>query len=396
MDGSGPYDSYDMVTQVMAPGSRRMVRRLLPRRDNWLVYSLVVLAILVVAALGAMAYSTYTHAKEFDGRFLPGTQIAGVDVSGLTEDEARALVSARVVDHGMNSPVELSWENRSWEVTPAQVGAETNLDVVLDEALAVTDSQSWIDFAEMRFLDNAPGTTDFVTFSFDRRETRSFVAGLAREFRREPRDAVLDYSTGWVEIVREREGRELNVKRTTSALLGALNRGDAQAPLRAKVLEPAVTSDTFDKVLLLRIGENKLYLYEDGKIAHEWLVATGQPEYPTPTGEYLIELKRYMPTWVNPAPDGWGASMPDMIPPGPSNPLGTRALNWNASGIRFHGTQATYSLGHNASHGCVRMAMADIEALYDMVDVGTRIVSIQVGSYDPLYESGPDLASAEG
>ena len=79
--------------------------------------------------------------------------------------------------------------------------------------------------------------------------------------------------------------------------------------------------------------------------------------------------------------------MPDMIPPGPSNPLGTRALNWSADGIRFHGTSATYSLGHNASHGCIRMAMSDVEALYEMVDIGTPIVSVNYGSWSPMSDA---------
>jgi hypothetical protein len=94
-----------------------------------------------------------------------------------------------------------------------------------------------------------------------------------------------------------------------------------------------------------------------------------------------------MPTWVNPAPDTWGASMPESIPPGISNPLGLRALNWSAPAIRFHGTQAIYSLGYNASHGCVRMANEDVIELYDLVDVGTPIISLEFGSYDPLYTS---------
>jgi lipoprotein-anchoring transpeptidase ErfK/SrfK len=83
-----------------------------------------------------------------------------------------------------------------------------------------------------------------------------------------------------------------------------------------------------------------------------------------------------MPTWINPDPTGWGASMPAMIPPGPGNPLGVRAINWTAPGIRFHGTSATSSIGTAASHGCVRMYNEDVIELYDVVKVGTPIVSI--------------------
>ena len=355
---------------------------------------MVALLAMVALALAGMVYATYSYARDLEGRLLPGTTIEGVEVGGLPREQALARVRAAVQPQ-LEDPITLTWRKRTWQVTPADVDARTDLEAVVDSASIAAERAGFMEFARMRFTDTELGSDHDVRIAFDKAPVRRHVRKMAAGFERAPTDASLDYSTGWVEVQKERIGRRLNVRKTASALLAAFQGGDPQVPVAAQVLQPEVTADTFDKVLLLRIGENKLYLYEDGEITDEGVVATGQPEYPTPTGEYLIELKRYMPTWVNPAPDGWGASMPDMIPPGPSNPLGTRALNWNASGIRFHGTQATYSLGHNASHGCVRMAMADVEALYDMVDVGTRIVSIDVGGWDPLYESGPDLASAE-
>jgi lipoprotein-anchoring transpeptidase ErfK/SrfK len=42
-------------------------------------------------------------------------------------------------------------------------------------------------------------------------------------------------------------------------------------------------------------------------------------------------------------------------------------------GAGIHGTEELESLGTAASHGCVRMAIADVEELYDQVDVGTPI-----------------------
>ena len=42
-------------------------------------------------------------------------------------------------------------------------------------------------------------------------------------------------------------------------------------------------------------------------------------------------------------------------------------------GAGIHGTEETYSLGSAASHGCVRMAIPDVEELYDRVEVGTPI-----------------------
>ena len=61
--------------------------------------------------------------------------------------------------------------------------------------------------------------------------------------------------------------------------------------------------------------------------------------------------------------------------------MGTRALYITAPGlIRIHGTPADSSIGTYASHGCIRMHNWEIEELYPMVDVGTRVIVVGVAS----------------
>jgi lipoprotein-anchoring transpeptidase ErfK/SrfK len=72
--------------------------------------------------------------------------------------------------------------------------------------------------------------------------------------------------------------------------------------------------------------------------------------------------------------------MPARIGPGPDNPLGVRAINWNRPGggdtlIRFHGTPNEASIGTAASNGCVRMFNSDVIELYDLVSPGMTIIS---------------------
>ena len=59
------------------------------------------------------------------------------------------------------------------------------------------------------------------------------------------------------------------------------------------------------------------------------------------------------------------------------NPLGTRAMPLNASGVLIHGTPSPWSVGQSVSHGCVRMYMKDVEQLFDMVEVNTPVYAIR-------------------
>lgn len=129
--------------------------------------------------------------------------------------------------------------------------------------------------------------------------------------------------------------------------------------------------------VVLKLSERRIYLYKRGQLFKTYPVAIGQEaRFPTPMGHYEIISKRKNPTWYNPHMP-WSADMPEKIPPGPGNPLGTRALNLNAPGIRIHGTYSSGSIGSAASHGCIRMYIHDAEELFDLVSVGTPVDIIQ-------------------
>ena len=68
-------------------------------------------------------------------------------------------------------------------------------------------------------------------------------------------------------------------------------------------------------------------------------------------------------------------ALDQVVPPGPDNPIKARWLGiYDGAGI--HGTDAVNSIGTNASHGCIRMRIPDVEALYDQVKVGTPVLIV--------------------
>jgi lipoprotein-anchoring transpeptidase ErfK/SrfK len=353
-------------------------RRILGFRSRWALFFALLAGLTVLAASG-ISVAAIQYANNYNGKIMPGATIAGVDVGGLDRDEALVKVQAAIRPE-LNREILVRWQAKRWHATPAELGAKSDAARAVDEALYESESASFVKKVEMR-LGGELGFEREVAIRYPKQGVHGFVQGLASSFDQKPQDAYIDYEDTWVTVVSEKVGREVDVDASTTKLIRSLRNGVENTKLVVHTEPAEVTKDEFDQVLLLHIGENKLFLYQDGKITHEYTVATGEAAYPTPQGLWEVINKRYMPTWVNPAPDGWGSDMPATIGPGISNPLGVRAIDWNASGIRFHGTQAISSLGHNASHGCVRMSTEDVIELYDLVDIGTPIVSIQTGSY---------------
>lgn len=375
----------DAATTAPLEPAPSHVRR--AERPAWRTWALRVLAGVLLLALGiaagaaAMAVRDVVEFRaDLDGRILPGATVAGVDVGGMTEAEALAAVQA-TIRPALERTVALVRGEGRWETTPADLGATDDSAAVVAAAMAAGPERTLVEMARLRWVDKEIDFARDVAISRPDEGARRWVESIAAAVNAPPVDAGVDYSSGWVEIRHEQEGVTVDVDASTDAFLAMLDEGGDEAELVASTTAPAVTTADYRQVLLLRQDERKLYLYQDGEITHDWVVTVGTGSYPTPRGEFYVSLKRHMPTWVNPSPNGWGSNMPAQIGPGPGNPLGVRALNWStmdggATAIRFHGTQAVSQLGGAASHGCVRLSNAEVVELFDLVDEGAKIVSI--------------------
>jgi lipoprotein-anchoring transpeptidase ErfK/SrfK len=116
--------------------------------------------------------------------------------------------------------------------------------------------------------------------------------------------------------------------------------------------------------LIVNIAARKIALVEDGKVVKMYPVAVGKRSTPSPSGSFHIASHVVNPTYSH---DG------KMVRPGPSNPVGTRWMGLGYKGYGIHGTNHPESIGHAASHGCIRMRNHDVEELFELVHVGDEV-----------------------
>src|SRR5262249_26390370 len=102
--------------------------------------------------------------------------------------------------------------------------------------------------------------------------------------------------------------------------------------------------------------------------------AAGDGASPPLTGRYAVGAKRKDPAWR--VPKSIRAEKPELpaeVPPGPDNPLGSRWLSIGSTTYGIHGTNVRWSIGREATHGCLRLYEDDIRRLFDRVSEGTRV-----------------------
>jgi lipoprotein-anchoring transpeptidase ErfK/SrfK len=205
-----------------------------------------------------------------------------------------------------------------------------------------------------------------------------FVDRVERRLNRKPQDAHLEFSEGKFEKVPGKRGVRVDSRALHNELQAAIT-GLSPATVRVKASKryPKVTLADLARenrtIVVVDRPNFKLYLYKNLKLVKTYGVAVGASGYDTPSGEYRIEDKTVDPTWYVPNSE-WAGELAGQVIPGGSaqNPLKSRWLGFGG-GRGIHGTADDSSIGSAASHGCIRMHVSDVEALYPEVPVGAPL-----------------------
>lgn len=135
--------------------------------------------------------------------------------------------------------------------------------------------------------------------------------------------------------------------------------------------------------LVLNLPEMRLYYYPPDKkngarrvIVHP--VSIGRMDWRTPLGMTRVVAKEKDPVWRPTASLKAealqnGKVLPDVVPPGPENPLGGYAMRLGVPSYLIHGTNKPFGLGMRVTHGCIRMYPEDIASLFEQVPVNTQV-----------------------
>ena len=317
-------------------------------------------ALLLLAAVGAYAWDSSKSDQIADG-----VTIGGVDVGGMTGDEARKAVDSALVDP-LRKKVTATYDGVKYQLSSEKLNVDSDVDGMVDHALEVSQDGG-LPTRVWRYATG--GEVDIAIspqVSYSNQAIDEFVAKVSDVVGTDPVDATIEPSSVSLEGVAGHSGLSVDDGALRRRIESAVQRTDHRkvtvAGLAMAVSASAVDESTFT-----------LTLWKDLKVAKQYTVAVGQPAYPTPTGLYSIESKQVDPVWSVPNSD-WAGELAGTVVQGGTeeNPLKSRWMGIT-DGAGIHGTSDVASLGSAASHGCVRMAVPDVEELYDQVPLGTPI-----------------------
>jgi lipoprotein-anchoring transpeptidase ErfK/SrfK len=340
---------------------------------------ILVATVLVILLAGAAA--VYAYDRSGRDVIAKGVRVAGIDVGGLTAAQAHARLDRAYLSH-LRQPIVVDHGRARFRLTARESKVAVDVSALVDEALAKGRDESIVDRTWRRLTGGRLAANLTPSTTFDKAASVRLVDRVRKAIDRAPKNADIAYSVGGVSTTPSQVG----VAVLASELHAQIDRAivdphaDHRLVARTRKVEPAVSTDQlaqrYPSILIVNREKFQLSLYTGLKLAKTYSVAIGAVGLDTPAGLYHIQNKAVDPAWTEPN-SSW---VPEedrgkVIPGGtPENPLKARWMGiFDGAGIHGVDPSEYGTIGHAASHGCVRMRISDVVELYPHVPVGAPI-----------------------
>jgi lipoprotein-anchoring transpeptidase ErfK/SrfK len=338
----------------------------------------VAAALAVLCVLAGAVYA-YDHGRR--DRIAKGISVGGVAIGGLTKEQAERKLEARYLA-ALHEPIVIHHATKTWTLGPREAKTSADVSAMVDQALARSRDGNILTrtFRGLTGGQVHQSLTPEVTYS------KAAVVRLLDRVRgsidRDAADAKLSFHGGSFSEVQGRDGLAVDAttlhRKIDTAIVSPT--ADRTFVARTHHTKPAVTTDKlvqqYNTLLIVDRATFTLKLYKQLKPVKSYPIAVGMVGLETPAGIYHIQNKAVNPAWTMPNSDWVAPADRGKVVPGgtPENPLKARWLGiFNGAGIHGIDPSEYGTIGHAASHGCVRMRIEDVEDLYPRVPVGAPI-----------------------
>ena len=341
---------------------------------------LIVITLLLAAVAGVawLAATTYDHAHSDE--LAKGIRIDGVDVGGLSAAEATERVRRLAVAPRQRDIRVTADDGKTFVLTASALRVRADVEAAVSRAVAASHP-GWLG---RRVADDLSGKrVDLkipLTLTHAHGAVGKFLDQVDAATRKAPVDAGVQPSAEGLNQVPGHAGVEVDRTvlqgRLSSAIKSPAQGGEVAAPMRP--VAPKVSSEElaqrYPAYIVVDRKAHKLRFFEHLSLAHTYDIAVGRAGLETPAGLYKVQWREANPSWHVPNSKWAGKLAGKTIPPGPDNPIKARWLAFNG-GAGIHGIAPSEygSIGHDASHGCVRMRIPDVISLYARSPVGTPV-----------------------
>ncbi|MFL5827464.1 MAG: L,D-transpeptidase family protein [Thermoleophilaceae bacterium] len=339
--------------------------------------SFIALAVALVVMIGGAA-AVYAYDSARGDKIAKGISVSGIDLSGMTRSQARTAIEQQLATP-LGRPLVVKYGHERFRLSAKRAHLTTDVEGIVDEAMRRSRQGNIVGRSWRELTGGEVHAQLAPEITYSHAAVDQLVRRVKRNLDRPARDASVTFSSSGFQRVPSHQGVAIRGKELTGDIEASLVTPGGSRLVRAhsKITKPKVTTDQvatrYPIMIIVDRNAKQLKLYKRLSLARTYRIAVGQVGLETPAGLYHIQNKQIDPPWNVPR-SAWAGKLAGKVIPGgaPNNPLKARWLGiFNGAGI--HGTDNVASLGTAASHGCIRMAIPDVEQLYPQVPVGAPI-----------------------
>jgi vancomycin resistance protein YoaR len=195
----------------------------------------------VVGLLGALYLAGWLFVG---GRVPSGTQVADVDIGGLSADDAEQRLESELAERADN-PIRLTWEDRTYKVNPERAGLSLNVEETVGQAGA---GRSW---NPVRMLDTLFGSDQIEpVVEVDRDALDAQVDKLAKRIDVPATEPSITFSgDGGREVTQPKSGLSMDRAATADAIVSSYLASGGPIELSVEETEPTVDAGELGEAL---------------------------------------------------------------------------------------------------------------------------------------------------
>ncbi|MGE0506073.1 MAG: peptidoglycan binding domain-containing protein, partial [Solirubrobacterales bacterium] len=195
----------------------------------------------VVLVLGAVGYA-YAYDSSHKDEIAEGITVGGVDVGGLTEEQAEAKLRKKLLDP-LRETIRVRFEGETWKLEGKKLKVHADLGPSIEAAIERSQDGGFPGRL-VRYV-SGEEVEDSIEphLAYSEKAINRFVRHVAEEVSQEPENASVEASGDSLEVVSGQEGRKLRDNLLSDELKAAVLSGDASRTIRAHVhaTKPEVT-----------------------------------------------------------------------------------------------------------------------------------------------------------
>jgi vancomycin resistance protein YoaR len=194
----------------------------------------VVIGFALLILLVGMIPGAYSYA--YDGHIYPGVAVAGIDLSGLTTQQAASLLTQRL-DYPRRGKIVFQEGTNMWTANPAELGLSLDAQTSALAAYNLGRAGSRIERLSDRWQAWSSGVDLAPVFVFDKRIAQNYLKGIAQNIDRPIIEATLGVNGVDVVVNSGQVGRIMDVNAALTSL-------DTQLKTMTDGLIPLAVQDT--------------------------------------------------------------------------------------------------------------------------------------------------------